>query len=422
MDMKTARYNKTKFDLSISLVSIVCIMFLSGCLNIPLGNKPIVILDPVQDTISVGNIVLLNAAKSDFAGGDTLIYIWDADLDNPVKFRMGNKEKVYLGFVNEGTYNFNLTISNGNFQSKTEKIKINVVSTQSELKTILDPSLEVQIRYNISKNIDRITNEDLLHVDSVMLFVNTKSKIQSLNGIENCRNIRFLSLWNQNVSEITQINRLSNLVELSLSQNWNVVDVSPLNNLSNLKKLDLQSNSINDITALGTLVNLEYLNVMENPINNFSPLANLVKLKELWIDYSNCDEIEFVRELDSLSLFWMTVCGIHDISSLENKHSIKRLNLDRNSISEIGILENLLNLETVYLGYNNIEDVSSLEGLVNINHLRLVDNNIQDIKPLVNNSGLTEGDCLEIGSNPLSEKSLNEYIPSLIARGVKVYY
>ena len=44
-------------------------------------------------------------------------------------------------------------------------------------------------------------------------------------------------------------------------------------------------------------------------------------------------------------------------------------------------------------------------------------NQISDIEALVNNPGLADGDWVWLGNNPLSETSVNTYIPQLEARG-----
>jgi hypothetical protein len=59
--------------------------------------------------------------------------------------------------------------------------------------------------------------------------------------------------------------------------------------------------------------------------------------------------------------------------------------------------------------------------LPNIHLIGLSGNKIEDILPLVNNPYLGQGVYLYLGGNPLNEKSLNEYIPILIERGVTVY-
>jgi len=40
----------------------------------------------------------------------------------------------------------------------------------------------------------------------------------------------------------------------------------------------------------------------------------------------------------------------------------------------------------------------------------------------VSNPGLSEGDEVDLSSNPLSDTSINTYIPQLEARGVNVGY
>jgi hypothetical protein len=51
-----------------------------------------------------------------------------------------------------------------------------------------------------------------------------------------------------------------------------------------------------------------------------------------------------------------------------------------------------------------------------------MDNQMSDISPLVANTGLAEGDWIDLGRNPLGLDSLNIYIPELQARGVTVFY
>ena len=69
---------------------------------------------------------------------------------------------------------------------------------------------------------------------------------------------------------------------------------------------------------------------------------------------------------------------------------------------------------------NNVSDISALQYLPSLNYVRLWDNQIIDIKSLVDNPALGDGDIVGLDDNPLSEESINEYIPILKARGVIV--
>jgi len=69
---------------------------------------------------------------------------------------------------------------------------------------------------------------------------------------------------------------------------------------------------------------------------------------------------------------------------------------------------------------NSIDNISPLASLTNLQFLASFDNSIVDISPLVANSGLSDGDVVHLSNNPLSDTSLNEYIPQLEERGVDV--
>ena len=61
-------------------------------------------------------------------------------------------------------------------------------------------------------------------------------------------------------------------------------------------------------------------------------------------------------------------------------------------------------------------------GVTPIDWQILKDNQIEDLAPLVANTGLSEGDEVNLTGNPLSDQALNEQIPALEVRGVSVTY
>jgi len=98
------------------------------------------------------------------------------------------------------------------------------------------------------------------------------------------------------------------------------------------------------------------------------------------------------------------------------------LDASKRDIGDLTGLEHCINLAYLTLSVNQISDISPLEGLSHLIMLDLASNQISDVEPLVDNDGLGEGDHVWLGNNPLSEQSINEYIPALQARGVTVNY
>ena len=181
---------------------------------------------------------------------------------------------------------------------------------------------------------------------------------------------------NKPTGDITDIN-LETITALN-GNGWNVSNISGIEYCKYLQNLDLRGNQIIDISALSGLVHLRTLTLLNNQIIAISPLSGLMNLQIL--------------------------------------------GLSGNQIVDIDSLWGLTNLNLLYLDDNQIIDVSSLSTLTNLSELDLADNQIVDISPLLQNSGIDNGDIVDLTNNPLSTTSINTYIPQLEARGVTVYH
>ena len=98
------------------------------------------------------------------------------------------------------------------------------------------------------------------------------------------------------------------------------------------------------------------------------------------------------------------------------------LDAGQRNITDLTGLEHCTGLTSLDLGWNHVSDISPLANLTNLTTLYLNGNQISDIYPLVQNTGLDTGDSVDLQVNPLSDDSINVYIPELQARGVTVDY
>lgn len=114
--------------------------------------------------------------------------------------------------------------------------------------------------------------------------------------------------------------------------------------------------------------------------------------------------------------------GIISIDGIEYCKNIEFINMWDNQISDISSLVNLPKLTGLAIPRNQIQDISCLEDLINLTYLGLANNQIIDIYPLIRNKNIDDGDIINIIENPLSETSINTYIPQLVDRGVDVVY
>ena len=193
--------------------------------------------------------------------------------------------------------------------------------------------------------------------------------------------------------EMTTLTRLE-------AKNANISDLTGLEGATNLKSLRLGGNSISDIAPVTGLTNLKVLSLWANSISDISPVEALTNLTELNLSGNLISDISPVADLNQLTL----------------------LHLQSNRISDIAALASLTNLTALRLDRNSISDISVLSRLIQLTELRLNRNSLTDLSPLVANTGLRNGDTVDVRENPLSSTSIKTHIPILQSRGVTIKF
>ena len=204
--------------------------------------------------------------------------------------------------------------------------------------------------------------------------------------------------------------------------------------METLPRLEAQNANINNLTGLERATGLTYLNlgieyveaedrwINSNSISDISPLAGLTKLTELKLEDNSISDISPLAGLTNLTWLELDNNSISDISPLAGLTKLTWLSLGGNPISDISSLKRLTNLIDLWLAYNFISDISSLKRLTNLTRLWLGANSISDISPLVANTGLVNGNEVDVRGNPLSYLSIHTHIPALQSRGVEVQF
>ena len=281
-----------------------------------------------------------------------------------------------------------------------------------------DPGLEAALRAAIGRPTGRIYESDLEGLTSLSA---TDRGIINLTGLEHCINLISLDLHDNEISDISPLAGLTKLEWLDLSHNQ-ISSISLLAGLTNLKWLYLYSNQINNISPLGSLTKLIYLFLHTNQISNISPLVSLTNLTRLLLSSNQISDISPLTNLTKLTWLYLDNNQISNISSVANLTNLTQLGLSDNQITGIAPLADLIDLIYLSLHSNQISNISSLANLTNLRWLYLHNNLIADIYPLVQNGGLGTLDMVFLDSNPLSDDSINIYVPALVARGVVVSY
>ena len=211
------------------------------------------------------------------------------------------------------------------------------------------------------------------------------------------------------------------LTRLDVS-NSNISDLTGLEHAINLTSLDLAGASISDLSSLVGLTNLTSLNLGGTSISDLSSLVGLTNLTELNLWGTSISDLSSLVGLTNLTSLDLGNTSISDLSSLSGLTNLTSLSLSSNLISDITSLSGLTNLTWLSLRRNLISDITSLSGLTNLTLLNLDRNSISDLSALVTNTGLGDGDTVDVSANPLNSASINTHISALQSRGVEVRF
>jgi len=112
--------------------------------------------------------------------------------------------------------------------------------------------------------------------------------IQSLEGIEHFHSLLSLSLWENEITDITPLAKIPGLWHLELGNNQ-ISDITPLAGMLNLRRLGLAQNNVRDLSPLAELIRIEYLGLDHNGLTDadVAPLCNLNRLKWLSVEHNN---------------------------------------------------------------------------------------------------------------------------------------
>ena len=156
------------------------------------------------------------------------------------------------------------------------------VSPPSDEVMIPDANLRTYIEKELKKNPGvTITQAEMNTL--VNLMAGHRKGIKSLSGLETATNLQQLSIFSNEISDLTPLANLIQLQTVYLDSN-EISDLTPLANLIQLQTVYLNSNQVSDLTPLVNLDKLIHLNLDSNEILDLTPLTSLDELKRLYID------------------------------------------------------------------------------------------------------------------------------------------
>ena len=224
-----------------------------------------------------------------------------------------------------------------------------------------------------------------------------------MTGMQFAKNLEFLALDRNQISDLSPIATLINLRVLLIQENL-LSDISPVRGLTNLTNIEIDDMPISDLSPLAGLINLKKIHAAGIPLSDLSPIVGLPKLEILYIPGTEISDLTLLASFTGLTILNLgsNRIPISDISPLAGLTNLRWLILGNNEISDISPLAGLTNLTQLDLQVNKISDISPLVGLTNLRWTTLDSNEISDISPL---AGLTDLRWTTLDNNNISDIS-----------------
>lgn len=294
----------------------------------------------------------------------------------------------------DGTYRPNLAVTRGQFSAFMARTL--EPSFRAGMVHFPDKNFERVIRGTLNKPAGNITAAEMNSINKIEA---KGYAISNLSGIEYAKNLTYLDLGENEISDISRLAGLTKMRVLHLPFNQ-ISDISALSGLARLEIVDLSYNRIREVRALNGLTEIHALNLSANGINDISALSRLTKLIDLKLAANGISDISALSEFNTLYTLNLTYNNISDISALSKLSTLQDLTLTGNKISDISALKGLTNLYTLHLEINKINDISALSGLTKLTTLNVSVNELSDIRAL---SRLTKLEDLSLGGNKLAD-------------------
>ena len=284
-----------------------------------------------------------------------------------------------------------------------------------------------------------------------------RNRIASIAPLQGMATLKSLALSHNALSDIAPLKGMADLETLYLRDNV-VSDISPLAGLVKLRRLFLDDNRIADIAPLSSLSRVHLAVLNNNLVSDLGALVDVASVfgveassPTLLLERNPLNEVSVEEHIPALRERGVSVgfffCGsrvpatpavdptlgaviagtlaysdlhVDDPSRRWPIDQLRSLRLNGRGVAHLAGLQSALGLELFHAASNRIADLSPLAGLGSLQEVDLRDNRIADISPLVENVALAEGDWVALDGNPLSERSLNVHVPTLLERGVAV--
>ena len=167
--------------------------------------------------------------------------------------------------------------------------------------------------------------------------------ISKRNKHEKLINLRSITLSDNNVSDISFVEKSKRTLHILTVRNNPVKDISCLKNIYCLRKLDLDTTGVEDISPLAEMGTLHYLRIANSPITSLNAFAGNRQLEDLSLEYTEVNDFSFLKDLPRLKELTVYTDKDVDETVFYELKGLTKLSLSKNlkeKLDESRVLQN----------------------------------------------------------------------------------
>jgi formylglycine-generating enzyme required for sulfatase activity len=279
--------------------------------------------------------------------------------------------------------------------------------TLAQEVSIPDPGLNAAIREVLEIPVGPLTEPDLLGLTG--LIADTRN-ITRIDGLGAARNLTFLDLDSNRLTNFALPNTLTNLTLLDVSFNLLAQCILP----TGLKKLDqlfLERNGLTNMTLPAGLTALTEVEIWANGLTSFAVPADMTNVTFLSLSFNQLTNVTLPNNLTKLGTLDLDA---NKFASLKFPTGLRRLSflgLRDNRLTGLAFPEDMTNLNFVDIGNNQLADLKMPSPLPHLNFLRLITNKLTSI---VLPPGMTNLEVVFLAGNQLTNLTLASGMSNLV--------
>lgn len=191
--------------------------------------------------------------------------------------------------------------------------------------------------------------------------------------------LEYDKLYLSEVENLTFVNAVRKIEELTLIGNSRVRDLSRFVSLTDLNRLRAENlASLNSLDVLSQF-NLQRLSLANCPLTNLEGLNMPSNNRSVSLyNMPNLDDISWLEQFESFGTLYIGVCPLLDnMNSLRNLREVSWLTIDSLNLTSLEGLENIRQITSLRISdCDQIYDFKPLIGIDSLSHLMLSDNEL----------------------------------------------